>query len=326
VLADTSRLEGQRAAAAERGWAHASWTALGTTVELVVADPDALGAAQVAVTELIDRIDRAVSRFRADSELSQLNASGGEECTVSSLFVMALRVALDAAVWTQGLVDPTVGASVVSTGYDRTFVLLDRDGPALSVIWQQPPGWQQVALNAAAGTVQLPRGVVLDLGATAKALACDLAVEAAADVAESGVLLSLGGDVSAAGPMPEDGWPVRCADVADPSLEVADDDEVVVIRGGGLATSGTRARRWRRGGSWLHHIIDPRTGGPSTSAWVTASVIAPTCVLANAASTAAIILGDEAPGWLAAQGLSYRLVGIDGGLLRGGGWPLEGRT
>jgi thiamine biosynthesis lipoprotein len=95
----------------------------------------------------------------------------------------------------------------------------------------------------------------------------------------------------------------------------------VAIHGGGLATSSTTARRWRRGGSILHHILDPRTGLPPVPVWRTVSVTAATCADANAASTAAIIRGERAIGWLEALGLPARLVGIGGRVETVAGWP-----
>jgi thiamine biosynthesis lipoprotein len=312
----------QHAQAAALGWGSLSWRALGTSVQLVVTDPAALAHARDAVQSVLEAIDLAASRFRGDSELSRLNAAAGHERVASPLFREALRVALDAAAWTDGLVDPTVGASMLATGYDRTYRLVDRDGPPITLALQPAPGWQRIELDDQTGRVRVPAGVVVDLGATAKGLASDLASEAAAETAGCGVLLSLGGDISVAGPPPADGWPVRIADAADPDLPVAEDDaETVLVFSGGLATSGTQARRWRRGGSWVHHIIDPRNGGPASGPWVTASVTATTCVLANAASTAAVILGEDAPGWLAARGLPYRLVDVDRRVVRGAGWP-----
>lgn len=314
--------EAQQAEATTRGWAALTWRALGTSVQLVVTQPARLGAARDAVQGVLDRIDLAASRFRTDSELSRLNAAGGREQVASPLFRQALRVAIDAAAWTDGLVDPTVGASLLTAGYDRTYRLVERDGPAFTVGFQPAPGWQRIQLDDETGRVRIPAGVVVDLGATAKGLASDLAAEAAAAATGCGILLSLGGDVSVAGPVPDVGWPVRIADQADPDLPVQEDDaETVVLRSGGLATSGTLARRWRRGGSWMHHLIDPRTGAPSDSPWVTASVTAATCVLANAASTAAIILADSAPSWLQARGLPHRLVAADRRVVRGAGWP-----
>ena len=80
-------------------------------------------------------------------------------------------------------------------------------------------------------------------------------------------------------------------------------------------------RRWVRGSRTLHHLIDPRTGGPVDSPWRTASVAAATCVLANTAATAAIVMGPAAIPWLEDAGLPARLVGQDGELVRVGGWP-----
>jgi thiamine biosynthesis lipoprotein len=98
---------------------------------------------------------------------------------------------------------------------------------------------------------------------------------------------------------------------------------VVSVRAGGLATSGTTVRRWMRGGQPLHHLIDPATGLPADTVWRTVSVAAASCVDANIASTAAVILGMEAPSWLAARRLPARLVTIDGAVTTVAGWPAE---
>jgi FAD:protein FMN transferase len=96
---------------------------------------------------------------------------------------------------------------------------------------------------------------------------------------------------------------------------------VVRMHGGGLATSSTAVRRWRRGGSAYHHVLDPRTGLPAEPVWRTVTVTAASCVDANTASTAAIVRGRSAPEWLAALGLPARLVGADGTVHRVAGWP-----
>ena len=90
---------------------------------------------------------------------------------------------------------------------------------------------------------------------------------------------------------------------------------------GGLATSGTTVRRWRAGAVELHHIVDPRTGRPAVTPWRTVTVAARTCVDANVASTAAIVLGEEALGWLEARSVAARLVGGSGEVVRLGAWP-----
>jgi len=97
--------------------------------------------------------------------------------------------------------------------------------------------------------------------------------------------------------------------------------QTVRIRAGGLATSTVTVRRWRRGATTVHHIVDPRTGRPAEEVWRTVSVAAASCLAANTASTAAIILGDAAPSWLEGRTLPARLVRTDGRAVRAAGWP-----
>ena len=96
---------------------------------------------------------------------------------------------------------------------------------------------------------------------------------------------------------------------------------MVQLHGGGLATSSTAVRRWRRGGDAYHHVLDPRTGLPAEPVWRTVTVTAASCVDANTASTAAIVRGRGAPGWLAELGLPSRLVDSAGTVHRVAGWP-----
>jgi thiamine biosynthesis lipoprotein len=290
-------------------------TALGTTALLAVAEPDALAAAERVLRAELAAIDAACSRFRPDSEISRLPL--GTATPVSPLLAEALGVALRAAEQTDGLVDPTVGHAVRALGYDRDFASIDPDGADPLPAPQAAPGWWRVGWDGAA--VVLPRGVALDLGATAKALSADRIATRAAAVTGAGVLVSLGGDVRVAGPAPADGWRIAVGD--DHERALVDPELVVSITAGGLATSSTARRAWRRGGRTVHHIVDPRTGDVPASRWRTVSVAAATCVDANTASTAAVVLGDAAPGWLADRRLPARLVDLDGAVITTAGWP-----
>jgi thiamine biosynthesis lipoprotein len=293
----------------------ATWRALGTGVTVVVTDAAGLAAASRAVQDELAAIDAACSRFRADAEIARLHAAGGAPVRVGALLLEAVSVALEAARRTGGLVDPTVGAAVAAAGYDRDFDDLPDDGPARPAA--AVPGWRSVAIDRAASAVRLAPGTILDLGATAKALAADRAAAAAARAAAPhGVLVSLGGDLALAGPVPPGGWPVGIAD--DHGAQTA--DATVALTTGALATSSVTQRRWRRGGRTAHHLIDPRTGRPATVVWRTVSVAAPTCVEANIASTAAVVLGADAPAWLQERGLPARLVAGDGAVTGTCGW------
>lgn len=310
-----TRGEQQAAAARDQGLHSSGWQALGTSVQLVVTDhPE---QARAAVEQVLAAVDLAASRFRADSELSRLVP--GRWTEVSPLLAQLLTVARDAAEWTDGLVDPTVGQSLRDLGYDTTFEQVTKAGAALTVV-HRPVGWQQLQVQ---GTrVRAPHG--LDLGATAKGLAADLCAQAAAEACAA-ALVSLGGDIAVAGRAHGRGWPVLVSDTADPGSPDSS-GQVITLYAGGLATSGTRARRWTRGGQLVHHLVDPRTGLPTRGPWRTVSVLAETCVLANTASTAAVVAGEDAVRWLGMRGLSARLVGEDGTVVLVGDWPDEEGT
>jgi thiamine biosynthesis lipoprotein len=214
------------------------------------------------------------------------------------------------------LVDPSVGATRAGWGYDRDFAALAADGPIGAPA--PAPGWWRVIGDRQAGTVLVSRGIGLDLGATAKAWTADQAARRIAERFGRGALVSLGGDVAVAGPATEGGWRVH---LGDEHTGPGPAGQIVTITEGGLATSGLARRRWRRGRMSVHHIIDPRTGWPAAPGWRTVSVAAGDCVDANAASTAAIVRGAAAPGWLARSGLPARLVGSDGAVHTVAGWP-----
>lgn len=294
--------------------------ALGCPIRVVVTRPRSLAGAKTAVDEVIAAIDSAASRFREDSELSRLNAAPEREVTISPLLASAIGAAMRGAELTDGAVDPTVGTALRLAGYDSDFASILKDGGPLRIHSERIPGWKAISFNPSTRRICIPRGVELDLGATAKALASDLAAAAAARVIEGGgVLVSLGGDIAVAGEPPDGGWSVQVSE--DSSALIDEGEEAVSIETGGIATSSTMARRWTRGGVVMHHIIDPVTGQPVAGPWRTATVAAATCVDANIASTAAIVKGVGAPTWLESMGLEARLVDRQGRVRRIGGWP-----
>lgn len=303
-----------------------TWPALGTTA-LVRYLGRPSPRVRAAVEREIDAIDAAASRFRSDSELSRLNDAAGSVVTVSPLMAEAVALAVRAAKLTGGAVDPTLGESLISIGYDRDWreltavpegaPLTGRD--RLVVHRRRSALWNEIELHEDPPRIRLLAGVRLDLGATAKALAADRAADAAQRAGDTGVLVSLGGDIATAGPAPEGGWLIRVTDDHRGGPEAP--GQTISIQSGGLATSSIVARRWRHDGRTMHHILDPRHGEPVGGRWRTASVAAATCADANIASTAAIVLGDAAPDWLAEQALPARLVAVDGTVSVQGGWP-----
>ncbi|HEV2140126.1 MAG TPA: FAD:protein FMN transferase, partial [Candidatus Dormibacteraeota bacterium] len=281
-----------------------------------VDDEQALPEAFAMVRSQITEIDAVCSRFRSDSELSRLNRSAGSGAfELHPLLEEAIAAALRVAEMTDGLVDPTIGRHVEDAGYTVTFSAIPKEGPPLELRIRHVVGWRAVDLDRGSHTACLPAGAALDLGASGKAWAADRAADAVASSLGVGVLVDCGGDVSVRGRVPGQGWPVRVAsDVGAP------DGQDVLVRDGGLATSGTTSRRWRRGGAEIHDIIDPRTGLPAETPWAMVTVAAATCLEANAASTAALIMGEEARPWLNACRLPARLVRSNGRVELAGGW------
>ena len=300
-----------------------TWEALGTSVVLRTTNPAALTTARGAVELKLAAVDRACSRFRADSDLSRANAQAGRWTRTGPVLIEALELALRAAAVTGGDVDPTVGRALELAGYDRDWRLLEPPGGAD----EAPPvtrprarrRWREIDLDRASRAIRVPAGVSLDLGATAKAWVADSAASAASQATGCGTLVSVGGDIATAGDALPGGWRVRVTD--DHRSGPSAPGQTISIRSGAVATSSTTVRRWSHGGRAMHHIVDPRTGAPVEATWRTVSVAAAACTDANIAATAALVRADAAPRWLERLGLPARLVAEDGRVRTVGDWP-----
>ncbi|HEY3207627.1 MAG TPA: FAD:protein FMN transferase [Gaiellaceae bacterium] len=261
-----------------------SFRSMGTDVVVGGAKPRELAE----VEALFERWERTFSRFRTDSELNRVNASEQPFIGLTPLFAEALSAALAVAARTNGLVDPTLGVAIEAAGYDRDFAsVADDPRPAGRPV---TGAWRSVRL---AGTLlfRLP-GTKLDLNGVVKAMVADAALEL---LAGDGYV-SAGGDVAARGDVIV-GLPGGGA---------------LALRSGGIATSGTTRRRWRRAGRLQHHLLDPRTGLPSRSRWREVTVAASGCLEADVAAKAAFLLSGDGPDWLDERRLPGRFVAEDG--------------
>lgn len=295
-----------------------------TTATLLVTDPGVMDTAAARFTDVLDRVDAACSRFRADSEINRILADPGRPGPLSPVLNAVVERSLRVATATGYLVDPTVAAAVIAAGYDRDFAeviggMTGSARPGVAEWGGRAPGAWQLRHDPPAAVLTVPPGIGIDLGATAKAFAADEAARLIVDaVGLGGVLVGIGGDIAVAGDPPAGGWRIA---VADDHRSPTAAFQTVSISSGGLATSSTTVRRWPTSTGWRHHIIDPRTGRNPDSRWRTVSVAAASCVDANAAATAAIVLGDRARGWLAGQGLPALLIDVDGTATTVADWP-----
>lgn len=223
------------------------------------------------------RVESTLTRFDPESPLCQLNRAEGQWVIVPPLLFEAVRAAVAAARETGGAFDPTVLDALEAAGYSRSFELGPGEiGPPL------PAGrWRDIEFDLGLGAIRLPPGVRLDLGGIGKGLAVDGAM---ARCPAKSLCVNAGGDLGVR-TVPGDA-PVL-VDVADPF----DPERNLIsfgLRHGSVATSSTMGRRW---GSGWHHIVDPRTGRPTQSGVLAATVIAGTAAGAEVLAKACIVLG-----------------------------------
>jgi len=272
------------------------------------------------VEQIFADAEAQLSRFRADSELSRLNARAGRGAiAVSPLLQAVLAQALTAARHTDGIFDPTILPHLRRAGYDRSFELLvgSSDESIGQPIQPNRNGWQQVCLDPANGTVQLPAGVAIDLGGIGKGWTVDRASELLGSWGPS--LVDAGGDIRARGLPGGAVWPVG---VEDPFH--ADRDRMVFgLKDCAVATSTIGKRAWQRNGQRFHHLIDPRTCKPSTSDLHTVTALGISATEAEIAAKTALLLGSvKGAAWLRRQGHAAILTQRSGERLCIGQLPL----
>jgi thiamine biosynthesis lipoprotein len=294
-----------------------SFAAIGTICHVLSTRPDVAAPAAGLVKAQLAELDLACSRFRPDSELNLLPQ--GRQARISALLTELLAVAIRTARRTDGLVDPTVGRAIRSLGYDDDLPIVQNRTltPAADEL-HPAPGFWRLMLDQHDRTVVIPRGIELDLGASAKAWAADRAARSCAAQLPGGFLVNLGGDIAISGEVPAGGWRVAIDDATE-----ADSRHwpVVTIKDGAVATSSTALRTWQVGDRLRHHIVDPRTGDVAEPVWRAVTVVAASAELANAAATAAVVLGRDAPYWLAHRRLPARLMSHQGLPVYIGDWP-----
>ncbi len=235
--------------------------------------------------------EQVLSRFRSDSELCELNRNPGAAVPVSQTLWDVFKAASQAEVETHALVNPLIADALAQAGYDRSFDRLQLTGAFADVLTLPPrvPALADVVSDGTARTLQLPAGARLDFGGVAKGWAAQQAVLSMSEYGPS--LFSAGGDIAVSG-LRAGGEPWMIG-VDDP-FRPGEFAEYLYLERGGVATSGKDYRRWMRGGMQQHHIIDPRTGLPADTDVLTATVIAPDAILAEAFAKAILISGSQA--------------------------------
>lgn len=263
-----------------------AWAIMGTTLEITVYRVEAADAAadfEAAYSE-IEAIDRLMSLYRADSELTALNESaGGPALQVSA----ATRDVLEAAqhFWriSDGALDVAVQPLIDLWGfYDVSSALLPREEDVARALALS--GLRNIEMTGS--MVRLSTGTALDFGAIAKGYAVDLALDALTARGAGNAMVNLGGTIGVTGPHPNGTpWRIGLQHPREAALLAT-----VELSTGAVATSGDYDRFFESDGQRYSHIVDPRTGWP-VAGMASVSVIAPNATTADALSTAAFVLG-----------------------------------
>lgn len=258
--------------------------------------------------------ERRFTRFSPDSELMQLNRSAGEWRQVSNEMFDLLKDAKSYVAPTRGLFNPAVLPALVASGYDRSIELLpdDSSGPAEAASPSAATNFAELETDPDGRRVRLPHGMQIDLGGIAKGWLATRAAESIAPYADN-CAVSAGGDITVVGlPKDAEGWPVGVEDPRQPEKDIT----TLLVRSGSVATSSVTKRKWRQAGKLKHHIIDPRTGQPAQSPWLSVTVVAPSATEAEAFAKACLIGGPTLAPQLVANrpGMAYLAIDRTGHL------------
>jgi thiamine biosynthesis lipoprotein len=296
------------------GMSQTQFHAMGTTVTLLLPQ-ERHREGLAAVTALFSAWERTLSRFKPDSELSQLNQRAGQTVIVSERLFKVLLEALTAAQATNGTYDPTLLDQLVQIGYDRTFDEVSPIQPQTTYTGQAGGAWRSIVVDPATHSVTLPAAIHLDFGGIAKGMAVDAALTRLQHMGITNALVNAGGDLAVCGLPPHaDHW-----SIAIPGKGCS---WAIPLQHGAIATSGIAKRHWQQGDTQRHHLLDPRTGLPASTTLWSVSVVSGRCVEAEIAAKVAFILDrQEGQPFLAQLHLAGFFVYSDGNWETGAYWP-----
>ena len=301
-------------------WHSHTFRAMGCqmSVWLELKNEETAAALLTEAEQMFLRAELCLSRFDAQSELSQLNANPGIWVPVSEMLWTVAVQARQMARETNGLFDPTLLTALEAAGYKTSFADLPfwAEEMETDVETAVPPlgQWEAIQVHAEGRSLWLPKGIRLDLGGIAKGYVAQQVVNLLSDWGPC--LVDASGDLTAGeAPTGWPGWPVA---VAKPSANPLGERETqfpLWLVNGTMATSGIDYRRWQQNGRSAHHLIDPRTGQPAQTDLLTATVLAKTAVRAEAWATAALVAGKKlAHQLLAEKNLAAALISQHGEL------------
>ncbi len=273
----------------------------GTTFTIVLSGEPAieeLAAIQVRVDAELAAIDRQMSSWRSDSELSRFNAApANQPFVVSAMLLDVVLQSLQLAEVSGGAFDPTVAPLVEAWGFGaaKPAEPIEPSASTLAEL-RERVGWRKLIVDPQASTLtKQVEGLRLDVAAIAPGYSADRLAAILDAEALPNYMIEIGGEVRARGDNPDgEGWKIG---IEQPSEGDGDADGARVVQAilrvhdAGVATSGDYRNYWEKAGVRYSHTIDPRTGRPIAHTLASVTVVDETAALADGWATALSVLG-----------------------------------
>ena len=239
----------------------------------------------------LNQVDNSLSAFNTRSTLSLVNKN--ENITLDQMTEDVLQLALSVSKLTEGAFDITIAPLVNAYGFG--FENAGHITPGQIDSLKSIVGYKNITINNH-HLIKTSPNIILDCGGIAKGYACDVIAKYLDNLNINNYLVEIGGEIRAKGKnKSNETWKIGISNPQEDSTNTVPQNSVAVIKisDTGIATSGNYRNFYYREGKKYAHIIDPRTGAPSESTILSATVIAPTCAEADAYATAFMVLGLE---------------------------------
>ncbi len=269
-----------------------------------------VAAGLVAAQNFIETSEKRFTRFSEQSELSKLNRSAGTWFAASSDLFEVVKDALFYFHKTNGLFDPSILPSLKKAGYVHSMDEIRRVGSAPQSVDYSPAlvsSFVSIKLNETTSSIRLPVDLQIDLGGIAKGWIAERAAQLLSQYVST-CAVNAGGDMFLVGyPHGEDCWKVGLEDPRDPKVDIS----VLLLQEGAVATSSVVKRAWKQGEFSRHHMIDPRTGEPANTSWLSVTVLAPHAAMSEAFAKAFLIADKDEARLLSEQNPELTVLAVD---------------
>ncbi len=288
--------------------------AMNTDITLAAqGNPNAVEEGFQRVQQYIEAGERRFTRFSKTSELSYLNRSAGTWFHASAEMIFVISLAKQYVEQTGGLFNPSILSDLERIGYDRSMDLIHAEGVRLpSARYTQSSSLlplDGLLINLDENLIFLPHGMRLDLGGIAKGWIAEQAAMVLAEHSQA-CLVDAGGDMFMVGlPEGETSWQIDLEDPLNPDRSITS----LNVPPGALTTSSVVKRKWMQGETSRHHLIDPRTGLPAETDWLSVTVYAPHADMAEVFAKALLIAGPQEVEMVAHNAPEISYLAVDRG-------------